>query len=463
MARWECIVCGLIYDEKDGWPEDGIPAGTKWEDVPDDWLCPDCGVGKEDFELIAGSEDEPVSADESSETVAATDAAEAAADRHIVIVGSGLGGYGLVNALRKLDADTPVTLITRDGGENYSKPMISTGFTKDLSADKLATQTAEAMAEQLGITLRSRTSVASIKPSEKCVLLDSGERVPYSELVLTLGAELIRPPMGGDAANEVMGVNDLDDYRVFRDKLTADGAKKVAVIGAGLIGCEFTNDLLNGGFEVEAVDPMGWCLPTLLPEPAGRAVQAALEAKGATFHFGPLATEVNKTPEGYAVTLNNGDTICADAVLSAVGVRPRTELAAAAGIEVGRGIKTDRFLKTSAEGIYALGDCAEVAGHVLVYVAPLLAAGRALAATLAGTPTEVSYPAMPVTIKTPACPVCVSPAPKDTEGEWTITGDAPDIQALFHDSQGQLAGFALTGAAVKERMTLTKDLPAILG
>jgi len=70
---------------------------------------------------------------------------------------------------------------------------------------------------------------------------------------------------------------------------------------------------------------------------------------------------------------------------------------------------------------------------------------------------------MPVTIKTPACPVCVSPAPKDTEGEWTITGDAPDIQALFHDSQGQLSGFALTGAAVKERMTLTKELPAILG
>ena len=57
MAQWECIVCGLIYDEKEGWPEDGIPAGTKWADVPDDWTCPDCGVGKDDFELIAGTED----------------------------------------------------------------------------------------------------------------------------------------------------------------------------------------------------------------------------------------------------------------------------------------------------------------------------------------------------------------------------------------------------------------------
>jgi rubredoxin-NAD+ reductase len=80
-----------------------------------------------------------------------------------------------------------------------------------------------------------------------------------------------------------------------------------------LIGCEFANDLLNGGFSVEAVDPMGWCLPTLLPEPSGRAVQAALEEKGATFHFGPLATEVNRSETGYVVSLNNGETIEADA------------------------------------------------------------------------------------------------------------------------------------------------------
>ena len=162
------------------------------------------------------------------------------------------------------------------------------------------------------------------------------------------------------------------------------------------------------------------------------------------------------------MTLNNGDFIDADAVLSAVGVRPRTELAAAAGLETARGIKTDRLLKTSAEGVYALGDCAEVAGHVLVYVAPLLAAGRALAATLAGTPTEVVYPAMPVTIKTTACPVCVSPVGKDTEGSWTISGEGSDIKALFHAPEGELLGFALTGAAVKERMALAKELPPIL-
>ena len=52
MKKWRCMVCGFIYDEAIGWPEDGIPAGTAWEDVPQDWLCPDCGTGKSDFEMI---------------------------------------------------------------------------------------------------------------------------------------------------------------------------------------------------------------------------------------------------------------------------------------------------------------------------------------------------------------------------------------------------------------------------
>jgi rubredoxin-NAD+ reductase len=207
MAQWECIVCGLIYDEKEGWPDDGIAPGTKWADVPDDWTCPDCGVGKDDFELIPGTEDETDSEDAAS-------ASEAGPAGHpIIVIGSGLAAYGLANAIKKTDADAAITLITRDGGENYSKPMISTGFTKKFAPDQLATQTAENMSDNLGVTVRTRTEVASLDTASSEVILTTGERVPYSSLVLTLGAELIRPPMGGDAANEVMGVNDLDDYR----------------------------------------------------------------------------------------------------------------------------------------------------------------------------------------------------------------------------------------------------------
>jgi len=260
----------------------------------------------------------------------------------------------------------------------------------------------------------------------------------------------------------VYSVNDLLDYDDFRTAVAKNNVKKVCIIGGGLIGCEFTNDLINGGFEVEAVDPLGYCLPTLLPEAAGKAVQAALEAKGAKFHFGPLVTAVNRADSGVLVSLNNGATIAADIVVSAVGVRPRTGLARASGIATNRGIVTNRLLETSAPNVYAMGDCAEVNGHVLVYVAPLMAAARALAKTLAGEPTEVSYPAMPVTIKTPACPVVVAPPAVGAQGAWSIAAEGSNVKAEFRDPAGKLLGFALTGEATKDKMALQKELPAIM-
>jgi rubredoxin-NAD+ reductase len=143
-------------------------------------------------------------------------------------------------------------------------------------------------------------------------------------------------------------------------------------------------------------------------------------------------------------------------------VRPQIKLAQEAGLTVNRGIATNRLLETSAPNVYAMGDCAEVAGHVLVYVAPLMAQARALAKTLTGEPTEVSYPAMPVTIKTPACPVTVSPAPRDAKGTWEIEQDGINVVARFVGTDGELLGFALTGEGTKQKMALQKLLPAIM-
>lgn len=455
MSKWECIVCGLVYDEKEGWPDDGIAPGTKWEDVPEDWLCPDCGVGKEDFELIEEAEvdDTPHHEDAVVDTVHSP----------VVILGTGLAGYGLAKEFRKHDSETPLILITADDGRAYSKPMLSTGYTKNQDASALTQSDAGTMARALKASVWTMTKVGSIDTEAQLIKVgDAQTAVHYSKLVLALGADVIRPPIEGDGLELVYSVNDLADYQDFRAAVTKNDVKKVCIIGGGLIGCEYTNDLLNGGFEVEAVDPLGYCLPTLLPEPAGKAVQAALEEKGARFHFGPLVTAVNKADEGVVVSLNNGETIAADIVVSAVGVRPRVDLAQASGIKTNRGVVTDRLLQTSAPNVYAMGDCAEVAGHVLVYVAPLMAAAKALGKTLAGEPTEVTYPAMPVTIKTPACPVVVAPPAAGAEGQWHIEADGCNVSAHYRNSSGELLGFALTGEATKQKMALQKELPAIM-
>jgi rubredoxin-NAD+ reductase len=455
MSKWECIVCGLVYDEAKGWPDDGIAPGTKWEDVPEDWLCPDCGVGKEDFERI---EESPV------EQVPHHQEAEADTQHApVVIIGTGLAGYGLAKEFRKHDDTTPLILITSDDGRAYSKPMLSTGYTKNTTADDLATADAGSMGQTLNASVWTRTVVSGIDTEKQLVhVADSETALHYGKLVLAIGADVIRPPLKGDALEYVYSVNDLLDYDDFRQAVAKNDVKKVCIIGSGLIGSEFTNDLINGGFAVEAVDPLGYCLPTLLPEAAGKAVQRGLEEQGAKFHFGPLVTEVNKSGDGVAVSLNNGETIEADIVLSAVGVRPQTELAAKAGLAVGRGIQVNRRLETSTPNVFAFGDCAEVEGHVLVFVAPLMAAARALGKTLAGEPTDVSYPAMPVTIKTPACPVVVSPVAPDTPGSWTVSEDGNSVKAEFRNDSGQLLGFALTGDATREKTALQKELPPIL-
>lgn len=455
MSRWECIVCGWVYDEDKGWPEDGIKPGTRWEDVPADWLCPDCGVGKEDFELV---EEKPV-ADIPHHEEEETDSH----DKPIIVIGTGLAGYNLVREIRKYDSEQPVIIVTSDDGRSYSKPMLSTGFTKNTTASELAMTDAGGMAKQLNASVWTFTHVTAIDAENQQIEINHSNKISYSKLVIAWGAETIKPPLQGDGLDYVYSINDLLDYDDFRTAAKKLKAKKVVIIGGGLIGCEFTNDLLNGEFEIETIDPLGYCLPTLLPEQAGKAVQRALEEKGATFHFGPLVTEVNKKPEGgLAVSLNNGKVLDADLVVSAVGVRPRIELAQQANIDCNRGIIANRLLETSVKNVYTMGDCAEVEGHVLFYVAPLMAAARALAKTLTGTPTEVNYPAMPVTIKTPACPVVVAPPPRDVAGDWQITEEGNNVVAEFRNSQGELIGFALTGDGVKEKMRLQKELPPVL-
>jgi len=455
FRKWECIVCGIIYDEAEGYPEDGIAPGTRWEDVPEDWECWDCGVGKEDFELIAGSE-----------TVAAAPAAtapQASVDESldpIVIIGTGLAGYNLARELRKLDKVTPVIMVTSDEGEFYSKPMLSTGFTKNKSAADLVTTAADEMAANLSASIHILTKVESIDSVAQTVTF-GGKTVKYAKLVIAAGADCITAPVQGSAASSVYTVNDLMDYARFRTAMV--GAKKVLVIGAGLIGSEYANDLTGAGVSVEVVDPMPTPLASLLPAEAGNALKNVLTEKGVTFHFGTVVETIEPNGQGVVATLKNGTKVEADVVLSAIGVRARTDLAAQAGADVNRGIVTDRALETSVKNIFALGDCAEVAGHLLYYIAPLMVGARALAKTLAGERTEVSYSAMPVAVKTTLCPITVSPAPRDVEGEWTIEESEPNsVKATFHNPQGQLLGFALTGSATSNKDALTKQLPDIL-
>lgn len=309
----------------------------------------------------------------------------------VVIVGSGLAGYNVARELRKADAEVPIVVISRDEAGFYSKPMLSNALAGKKTAASLVTKSAEKMADEVKLRVLARTSVTKVDTAARKLTLSNGEVLPYRDLVLALGADPIRLPLAGDAADTVLSVNDLDDFARFAEALDTAGpggqpVKRVAILGAGLIGCEFANDLLHREVQPTVLDLAERVLPRLLPPQASARLQAKLEAGGASFRFGTGVTAVNRGANGLVLTLSDGSPLEADLVLSAIGLKPRTQLAADAGVAINRGIVVDRHLATSVPHVYAVGDCAEVAGHLLPYVLPLMGQARALAATLAGRP-----------------------------------------------------------------------------
>lgn len=378
----------------------------------------------------------------------------------IVIIGTGLAGYTVAREFRKLDTTTPLRLLSRDEAPFYSKPVLSNAYAQKKSPEQIALNTAREMGAQLHAVINPNTTVNAIDTAHRQVMLGN-DQVPYSKLILAIGADPIRVPLAGDAAGEVLSVNDLTDYIRFRQ--AAAKARRVTILGAGLIGCEFANDLRSADIEVDVIDPAPQVLGRLLPPQAAAFLRAALEKVGVRFHFGTTAQSLIRRATNLEVNLANGVMVQADVVLSAIGLRPRIELAQEAGIATQRGIATDAYLKTSAADVYALGDCAEVAGHNLPFVMPIMQAARALAKTLAGTPTAVHYPPMPVVVKTPACPTVVCPPPMGVSGSWQENVMADGVRALFHDDAGTLRGFGLLGVATKDKQLLVKDIPALLG
>lgn len=377
----------------------------------------------------------------------------------IIIIGSGLAGYMLAKEFRKLNQTTPLQIITQDDGTYYSKPQLSSAFTHHKTAGALATASAAKMAEQLDANILTHTRAIKIDPL-KHLLYTEQAVFPYSALVLAQGAEVIPAPLKGNALECIVSVNNLEDYVKFRSLI--ENKKRLAILGAGLVGCEFTNDLLNAGFAIDVIALAATPLDILLPPELGITFQDAFAAKGVRWHLNRSIQSVDDCNNELILTLSDGSKIATDRVLSAIGLRPVLQLAKTAQLSTRRGIIVDANLRTSATDIYALGDCAEVSGYVLFYVAPLIISARALAQTLNGQLTAVSYPPMPVILKTPACPVVVNPPPLGITGRWQITGNDPDKKAQFYDEHDKLQGFALTGKAVLEKLTLVKELPNLL-
>ncbi len=389
----------------------------------------------------------------------------------IIIIGAGLAGWSTARALRKQDGDTALVLIAADSADVYAKPSLSNAFALRRAPAQLISASAASTAQTLNLTLYATTHVEAIDVAGKTLRVRDAQgtrSIAYRALVLATGAAPIRVPLDGDAAGQVLSVNSLDDFAVLHARLAAPAplagaARDIVIMGAGLIGCEFANDLALAGHRVHVVDPQARPLAALLPESASAQLQDALAALGVAWHVGASVRSVDTAAQRLRVGLSDGGAIDADIVVSAIGLRANVALAQAAQLECARGIVVDATLQTSAPNIYALGDCAQYASagaRTLPYVMPIMHAAKALASTLCGNSTALAFPVMPVAIKTPALPIVAALAHPDQAGQWQAGLAADAGLWRFVDPAGVQRGFVLLGKQTARRTELASATQA---
>lgn len=379
----------------------------------------------------------------------------------VTIIGTGLAGYTQAREFRKLDKTTPLFILTADDGGFYSKPMLSNAFAQGKRADQLVTQTAVQMAGQLSATIMTGTRVLGVDTRAKTVETSSGT-FPYDKLVLAVGAQPIRLVINGDAADQVASVNNIADYAHLRERIGEQA--RIAVIGAGLIGCEFADDLASARHRVTVIDPNERPLAALAAPALSHGLHAALAQRGVHFCLGTTVTRVEHKHDALDVALADGRSLDADVVLSAVGLRPDLRLAHASGLHTARGIVVDAQGRTSAPDVFALGDCAEYTTEsgtrILPYVAPIMTAARAIARTLSGEPTDIELKPSPVIVKTLSFPMALMPPPATpkADGAWHETQYGERIVCRYYNGEGTMVGFGVAPQEANIRQTLLAEL-----
>ncbi|MDS0851407.1 FAD-dependent oxidoreductase [Burkholderia cenocepacia] len=270
----------------------------------------------------------------------------------VVIVGGGAAAIAAAVTLRQEGYPYAITLLSADADPPYDRPNLSKDYLAGTAeADWLPLRAPSFYAEQR-IDVRCNTRVTRLDPAQRSVELADGSRVEYGALLLATGAAPNRLNVPGADLPHVCTLRSRADCDALIAKLKT--ARRCVVVGASFIGLEAAAALRTRGLDVHVVAPDPHPMGRVLGDALGDTIKALHEAHGVVFHLG--ATPARIGPD--SVTLSSGDVLPADVVLVGIGVHPNVELAQDAGLAVERGVTVDRFLQTSAPGIYAAGDIA---------------------------------------------------------------------------------------------------------
>jgi rubredoxin-NAD+ reductase len=405
--QYICLACGLIYDEEQGDPDSGLAPGTRFEDIPDDWECPLCGVTKSDFELL---EAKPF-------TAAIPAGLSFSHTPGIIVVGAGIAGWSVVEAIRSLDLETPITLVSACNANRYHKPELSVALSRGQQPEALVRETAVDAANRLGVRLLSDTFVVGLSAARHELRTTRGT-LRYTHMVLAQGA---KPALPDELpATLCWRINDLAGWSGLHQQL-ASRPQQVAIVGAGMVGCELAEDLTRAGHQVTLLDRQPLPLTGLMPPEAGQALQQSLSALGVNYRPSVQVKGVSFEDGRKHVRLENGETLEVDQLIAATGLKTDNRLAQQAGLAFNGGILVDQQLRSTDPYIYALGDCISLDGQPCRFVEPIQQQASTVAAAVLGLETTPYQHKMPVIrLKTRALPLVLHGLPQQG-GQWEIS------------------------------------------
>jgi len=324
--RWRCTVCGYIH-EGDGPPES----------------CVLCGADQGQFEA---AEEESV---EAASNVAG----------HIVVLGGGIAGVSAAEAARKAAPQARITLLSREERYPYYRLNLTRYLAGEVVPDALPIHREEWYAEQR-VELQRGVSAMRVDPAKREVELRGGDRLNYDKLILACGAHAFVPPIPGAERNGVMTLRTAGEAERILDAVK--GGARVVCIGGGLLGLETAGALARQQADVTVLEGHESLMPRQLDPQAGKLLARHLGTVGVKLVMPARVKELVGEEHVSGVLLEGGDTVPADLVILATGVRSNTHLARQAGLNVKHGIVIDNRLFTSNPDILAAGDSAEHAG-----------------------------------------------------------------------------------------------------
>ena len=300
----------------------------------------------------------------------------------LVIVGQGMAGTKLAEELSaRALGRYAIILIGDEPRRSYNRVLLSSLLAREVVADDIELKP-RVWWEKQGITNVYGERVLSIDRERKMVTLQGSGQLAYSKLVITTGSHAIRLPTPGMTLPGVITFRWMGDVDVMLNGVAP--GRPAVVIGGGLLGLEAAYGLAKAGIDVTLLHLAPRLMERQLDDPAASLLRDAIHSKGCKVLLGANTVRVIGTDKVEAVELADGRIIPADLVVCAVGVRPNTDLAKAAGLECKRGILIDDQMRTSDPDVFALGECAEHRGIAYGLVEPAYEQARVLARTLAG-------------------------------------------------------------------------------